>query len=124
MGKRALKAGMPRVLPNHNGTQGRRLRYAYVDLLGQVKEPGGVARRVALLGAEAWINYEDLGLELAQASRKKKSAQEISRMRRRRQAAAGHFLAALRTLEFLTNRNGHDPQVEDLMKLPDLGGHE
>jgi hypothetical protein len=106
MGKSALKARMPRVLPNHRCTYGFRLRKAFVEILAGCKEPGGVARRVALMGAESWLAYEDLGIEIAQAPRKKMSALEVSRLRRRRQIAAGHFLGALRTLEFLLNGNG------------------
>ncbi len=117
MGKPALKARMPRVLPNHRTHTGYRLRQIYGDLVARLKDPDGVARRVALMTAESWLAYEDLGVEIAQAPRRKKSAVDVARMRRRRQVAAGHFLGGLRTLEALAGKNGDrkGPDLQDLL---------
>jgi len=106
MGKSALKARMPRILPNHRSVMGYRLRSVYDDIVSRFKEPDGLARRVAVMTAEAWLNYENLGIEIVQAPRRKKSATDLARLRRRRQSAAGHFLGGLRTLQALAEKNG------------------
>ncbi len=102
MGRSALKAGMPRTLPDHRSRKGKRLRRTYDDLVAKFQKIDGIVRRVALMTAEAWLAYEDLGLEIAKAQKNRRSAMDVSRLRRRRQSAAGQFLAGLRNLETLT----------------------
>jgi hypothetical protein len=67
----------------------------------------GIARRMALMTAEAWMSYEDLGIEIERArSNRKRTSKDLARLRRRRQQAAGQFLAGLRTLNGLMGGNG------------------
>lgn len=106
MGKRRLKAAMPRCYADHRTADAKRLRRVYDDLASRFKDLDGVARRVALLAAESWMAYEDLGIEIERASGKRKSTLSLSRLRRRRQSAAGQFLGGLRSLEALTGGNG------------------
>jgi hypothetical protein len=61
------------------------------------------------MAAEAWISYEDLGIQIARAKRNKRSALEIRRLAKGRRLAAGHYLGGMRELQALIDRDGHKP---------------
>ena len=111
---RALKGRMPRTLPDHRSTLAKQLRDAYDDIAGRFSLTDGVARRVALLAARAWLDYERLSRESAQLaasrprekSRRQHHALQLSRTRRRQSSFAGQFLGGLRTLEGLSTGHG------------------
>jgi hypothetical protein len=65
----------------------------------------GPARRIGVMAAEAWVAYEDLGVQIARAKRNKRSALEIRRLKKERRLAAGHYLGGLRALGVLAGSN-------------------
>ncbi len=99
---RRLKGAMPRTLGDHRTTLAKRLRAVYDDLGQRFPLQDGVTRRVALLAARAWVDYE----EMAKATSRRRKATETNRHRRRQATCAGQFLSGLRSLEALTS-NGH-----------------
>ncbi len=103
---RALKGRMPRTLPDHRSTLAKRLRVVYDEISKRYPLQDGVARRVALLAARAWCDYEDM----AKATSRQRKATEINRLRRRQATCAGQFLSGLRSLEALTS-DGHGKGV-------------
>ncbi len=116
---RALKGRMPRTLPDHRSTLAKQLRGVYDDIGGRFSLTDGVSRRVALLAARAWLDYERLSRESEQLAshrpREKDARQrvafQLTRLRRRQSSFAGQFLGGLRTLEGLAN--GHAPRSFD-----------
>ena len=90
---------MPRTLSDHRGTLAKRLRRVYDEIGARYPLQDGVARRIALLAARAWVDYE----ELAKATSQRRKATEINRLRRRQATCAGQFLSGLRSLEALTS---------------------
>ncbi len=98
---KALKGRMPRVLPDHRSTLAKRLRAVYDEIGKRYPLQDGVARRIALLAARAWVDYEDMAKATSQ--RRKPKATEINRLRRRQATCAGQFLSGLRSLEALTS---------------------
>ncbi len=99
---RALKSKMPRTLSDHRSTLAKRLRRVYDEIGTRYPLQDGVARRIALLAARAWLDYEDL----AKQTTRQRKAMEINRLRRRQASSAGQFLSGLRQLEALTNGHG------------------
>lgn len=110
----ALKGRMPRVLPDHRSHEGKRLREVYLEFMGKLSDAPGPARRIGVMTAEAWIQYEDLGVQIARAKKNKRSALEIRRLKKERRLAAGHYLGGLRELSAL---EGKSPVVSPLDKL-------
>lgn len=106
MGKHALKARMPRVLPDHRSREAKRLREAYLEVMEKLPEANGKVRRIGVMTAEAWVAYEDLGIQIARAKKNKRSALEVRRLKKERRLAAGHYLGGLRTLGALTGSSG------------------
>jgi hypothetical protein len=119
-----LKFKMPRVLPDHRSHEAKRLRHIYADLLARFPKIDGISRRVALMTAEAWRDYENLGLEIARGQKNRRGAMEIARLRRRRQSAAGMFLAGLRNLETLAGgkSDGRGLDIAAALAHQELGG--
>ncbi len=113
---RKLKGGMPRTLGDHRSTVAKRLRHVYDDLQEKFPLKDGVSRRVAVLAARAWLDYEKLSQETERlsASRprekdaRQRAAFQLTRLRRRQSSFAGQFLGGLRTLEGLSNGHGKD----------------
>ncbi len=113
---RALKGRMPRTLGDHRSTVSKRLRVVYDDLEQRFPLRDGISRRVAVLAARAWLDYENLSEETERlaASRprepeaRQKAAFQLTRLRRRQSSFAGQFLGGLRTLEGLSNGHGKD----------------
>ena len=71
--------------------------------------------------AQVWMSYEDLSMEIAQTPGKRRSALDISRLRRRRQTAAGQFLSGLRSLEVLSNGHGDGKGLDLAAELAKQG---
>ncbi len=113
---RALKGRMPRTLSDHRSNLAKRLRHVYDDLQEKFPLKDGVSRRVAVLAARAWLDYEKLSQETERlsASRprekdaRQRAAFQLTRLRRRQSSFAGQFLGGLRTLEGLSNGHGKD----------------
>ena len=78
---KALKGKMPRVLKDHRTVFGKRLRAVYDDLAGRFPLQDGVARRIAVLAARAWLDYEDASTSMDRSRRVKGT--EANRLRRR-----------------------------------------
>ncbi len=114
---RALKGRMPRTLGDHRSTVSKRLRVVYDDLEQRFPLRDGISRRVAVLAARAWLDYENLSEETERlsASRprekdaRQRAAFQLTRLRRRQSSFAGQFLGGLRTLEGLANGNDKGP---------------
>ncbi len=99
---RRLKGAMPRTMSDHRSTLAKRLRVIYDEIGTRFPLQDGVSRRIALLAARAWLDYEDL----AKQTTRQRKATEINRLRRRQATCAGQFLSGLRQLEALTT-DGH-----------------
>jgi len=99
---RTLKDRMPRTLSDHRSTLAKRLRRVYDEIGTRYPLQDGVARRIALLAARAWLDYEDM----VKQTTRMRTAMEINRLRRRQATCAGQFLSGLRQLEVLTS-DGH-----------------
>lgn len=110
MGKHALKMRMPRVLPDHRSAEAGRLRTVYCEVMEKLSTPPAPARRIGLMCAEAWRDYEDLGIQIARAKKNKRSAVEIRRLRKERRLAAGNYLGGMRELQAMIDRDGHKPR--------------
>lgn len=121
MGKHALKARMPRVLPDHRSREAKRLREAYLEVMEKLPEANGKARRIGVMIAEAWVAYEDLGIQIARAKKNRRSALEIRRLKKERRLAAGHYLGGLRTLGALTGSNGDGKGLDLAAELAKQG---
>ena len=114
---RALKGRMPRTLSDHRSNLAKRLRHVYDELQEKFPLKDGVSRRVAVLAARAWLDYEKLSQETERlsASRprekdaRQRAAFQLTRLRRRQSSFAGQFLGGLRTLEGLANGNDKGP---------------
>ncbi len=114
---RSLKGRMPRTMGDHRSTAAKRLRVVYDDLQERFPLKDGVSRRVAVLAARAWLDYEKLSQETERlsASRprekdaRQRAAFQLTRLRRRQSSFAGQFLGGLRTLEGLANGNDKGP---------------
>jgi len=105
---KALKGKMPRILPNHRTGPARQIREVYNEIAERFALNDGVARRVAVLAAKAWLDYLAVGEELAKipapkSTRGGKALAMIARMRRRQAAHVGQYLAGLRALAVMTN---------------------
>jgi len=109
---------MPRLYPDHRRTIPRRLRQVYEDIATRFPLTDGVARRLAVLAARAWIDYEALSGEIAALSNgrgRRKAAPMITRLRRRQAAYAGQFLGGLRSLEASCSRLERPPTLEEAL---------
>lgn len=120
MGKRRLKAEMPRMLPDHPSALAKRLRALYEDIAARYQLSDGLTRRVAVLTALAGLEHQAMTADVvALAGRRRATPAILSRLRRRQAAYAGQFLAGLRTLEAMT-RDGRSAAAQtDLAALLD-----
>jgi hypothetical protein len=97
---RVLKGRMPRAYADHRTTAAKRLRPVYDDLDARFGLADGVSRRVALLVARAWLDYEAVTRDLEG----KHKPLTLRRLRRQQRAALGQFTTGLRDLEELCAR--------------------
>ena len=117
---------MPRTLPDHRSTLAKQLRHVYNDIDARFPLKDGIARRVGVLVARSWLEYEQVSRESErmaaqrprEKSRRQQHALQLTRSRRRQPSFAGQFLGGLRMLEGLNNGNGHDRPdlLTELMK--------
>ncbi len=71
--------------------------------------------------AEAWRDYEDLGVQIASAKKNRRSALDIRRLKKERRLAAGHYLGGLRALGALTSNNGDGKGLDLAAELAKQG---
>ncbi len=104
---RALKGQMPRVFGDHRSSHAKQLREVYLELNEKYLLKDGISRRIAVIVARAWLDYEAITKEVIQLSGRRRHHQKIAtmqtRLRRRQVSYAGQFLGGLRTLDALTN---------------------
>ena len=108
---RALKGGMPKLFADNRCPDAKRLREIYQDIEKRFPLEDGLSRRIAGMTGMAWLNYEQLGREVAKLmsrrlKRNGKGSTDVQRLRRRQSSFAGAFLGGLRTLQGLTNQTG------------------
>jgi len=88
---------MPRLFDDCRCTNHRRLRAIYRDLEAQFGLTTGVARRIAILAARSWLDYEAASQELERPHK----APTARRLRRLQRSHAGAYLSAVKSLEAL-----------------------
>ncbi len=116
MGSRAtLNDGVPKLLGNHGGWEGRAFRRAYESLLAEYGPFGSQflrfeAARVAVCS----LQFERATRELTTAQRKRRCAkgrrpnlQQLERLARRQGLADSSYGTALSKFQELVARNGH-----------------
>lgn len=116
---RALKGRMPRVLPDHRSALGKHLRCVYEDIGTRYELGDGIARRVAIMAARSWLEYENVSQEVAALTAKRprgKISMALTRSRRRQASYAGQFLGGLRTLQGLAEGNGKSVEFHELLR--------
>lgn len=112
-GRHALKARMPRCLPDHRSSSAKRLRRAFDELAERFPLTDGVTRRLALLAAQAAVEHEDASALLEIGHRQKRV---MNRLRRRQRQAAGAWLSGIRHLEEMTaGRRPAPPSLADTL---------
>jgi hypothetical protein len=100
---------MPRCCDDHRRTEGRRISAVFAELMEGLPGAPRLARRVALLAAQAFVSYQDVTLQIGRARRNKRSAVEIRRLEKQRRLSAGNFLQGLRELQAMVDRDGNRP---------------
>lgn len=103
---KALKGKMPRLFTDHRSTPSRQLRAVYDELRERFPLNDGVARRMAVMTARAWLEYQTISAELSAVTARKNGRARtltiIARLRRRQAAYAGQYLGGIRALATLT----------------------
>ena len=109
---RSLKGYMPRVLDDHRSRHAKQLREVYMELIAKYPLRDGVSRRVAVITAKAWLDYEEISREVQQLTGRRRHHQNVAviqtRLRRRQSSYMGQFMGGLRTLANLSNGNQLD----------------
>jgi hypothetical protein len=86
-GRRRLRAGAPRLLGRHDGVDGRAYRRAWAALVAEYGQPapGSLVRLEMGRAAVAWVNLQASTHALAAARRRRRrpSARDLERLRRR-----------------------------------------
>ena len=101
---RRLKGGMPRIHDDNRCSDAKRLREVYFDLDARygLSQRDGVTRRVAVMTAQSFVDYQAASRLAAEASQRKASktqALDASRLRRRQTSYARAFLGGLALLQ-------------------------
>jgi hypothetical protein len=94
---RGLKGGMPKLFADNRCPDAKRLREIYQDIAKRFPLEDGLSRRIAGMTGMAWLNYEQLGREVAKLTSKRlkrsgKGSMDVQRLRRRQGSYAGAFL--------------------------------
>ena len=97
---RALKGRMPRVCKDHRSTRAKRLARVYLDLGERFALADGISRRVAVLVAQNFLNYEDVTQDLGAPHK----PVAVRRLQRRQGIYQRDFLAGLHELQSLTTK--------------------
>ncbi len=115
MGSRAtLNDGVPKLLGNHGGWEGRAFRRAYESLLAEYGPfPSQFLRFEAARVAVCSLQFVRATRELTTAQRKRRSGkgrrpnpQQVERLARRQGLADGSYGSALSRFQELVTRNG------------------
>lgn len=117
-----LTRGMPRVLPDHRTREAKRLRVFWDDLVAEhgLTTPG--AKRLAMVVARAWLDYEDAAADVARIRqlRIRKHAVtaygvELRRAERRQRLLSLEYRNGVKLLEAVGEKQRRPVHVDDLV---------
>ncbi len=120
--KRSLTGGMPRVLKNHRSPEGVRLRWVWSTLVQEHKLTTPGAKRLAMVVARAWLDYEEAAREVERirALRIRKHAVsaygvELRRAQRQQRFTSLEYRNGVKMLEAVGEKLRRPVHVDDLV---------